>query len=173
MAYLRVNAIFTQLDVELSAAEAHGMATALLCVNDAINVDYWLNELPHEAEISNEMDLQVLSRLFDETRRLLQSDSFEFDLFLPDEDAPLADQVIAFKQWCQGFLYGLGSMKANLMENKEIRDIIKDVTEFTKLDSDVEGHEDENAFMEISEYLRSAVLLLRDELKHELEHVIH
>ena len=173
MAYLRVNAIFTQLDPDLSAAEAHGFATGLLCVNDAIDVDYWLAELPHDDEISNETELQALSRLFDETRRLLQSESFEFDLFLPDEDAPLTDQVVAFKEWCQGFLYGLGTMTGIRIENKEVREIIKDITEFTKLGIEVEGNEDENAFMEIREYLRSAVLILRDELKQDAEHVIH
>ena len=59
------------------------------------------------------------------------------------------------------------------IENKEVREIIKDITEFTKLGIEVEGNEDENAFMEIREYLRSAVLILRDELKQDAEHVIH
>jgi uncharacterized protein YgfB (UPF0149 family) len=48
--------------------------------------------------------------------------------------------------------------------SKEAREILKDIAEFTKLDVDAKGEEDEQAFMEITEYLRSAVLLLRDEL---------
>ena len=47
---------------------------------------------------------------------------------------------------------------------KDVREILKDITEFTKLDANAEGEEDERALVEITEYLRSAVLLLRDEL---------
>ena len=45
----------------------------------------------------------------------------------------------------------------------DVGEILKDIMEFTKLDAEAEGEEDERAFMEITEYLRSAVLLLRDE----------
>ena len=43
-------------------------------------------------------------------------------------------------------------------------EILRDIAEFTKLDTDVEDENDENDFVEITEYLRPAVLLLRDEL---------
>jgi uncharacterized protein YgfB (UPF0149 family) len=50
--------------------------------------------------------------------------------------------------------------------SREARDILKDITEFTKLDADDEDNNEENitALMELTEYLRTAVLLLRDEL---------
>ena len=41
---------------------------------------------------------------------------------------------------------------------------MRDITEFTKIDDSIEGEEDENAYAEITEYLRSAVLILRFEL---------
>jgi len=105
-----------------------------------------------------------LVRLFEETRRLLGSDEFEFDLFLPEDDAPLTEQVEALKGWCRGFLLGVSSGGAASKWPKDAREILKDIAEFTKLDADAEGDEDEHALMEITEYLRSAVLLLRDEL---------
>ena len=43
-------------------------------------------------------------------------------------------------------------------------EILKDISEFTKLDTQVEGEEDEAAFVELTEYLRSAVFLLKAEL---------
>ena len=164
MAYKACNAIFVQIDAELSAAEAHGMATGMLCINEQTESAAWLAELLHNANpVINENKI-LLTRLFEETRRLLASDEFEFDLFLPEDDTSLVEQVEALKSWCRGFLFGVGSGASALSWSKDVREILKDITEFTKLDVNVEGEEDERAFVEITEYLRSAVLLLRDEL---------
>ena len=165
MAYKACNAIVVQSDAELSAAEAHGMATGMLCVNEHTESAQWLGELlQHAAPVIDE-DKALLVRLFEETRRLLASEEFEFDLFLPDEEALLSEQVEALKNWCRGFLFGAGT-GSDAASNwpDDVREILKDITEFTRLDTEAEGEEDENALMEITEYLRSAVLLLRDEL---------
>ena len=47
----------------------------------------------------------------------------------------------------------------------QTQEILKDVAEITKLDTDIELEDDdaENDFMELTEYLRAAVLALRDE----------
>jgi hypothetical protein len=164
MAYKACNAIIVQSDVDLSAAEAHGMATGMLCVNDQADSATWLAELFHNASPVLDGDKNVLVRLFEETRRLLSSDEFEFDLFLPEEDVLLSEQVEALIGWCRGFLFGVGSGASTSSWPKEVREILKDIAEFTKLDVNAEGEEDERALAEITEYLRSAVLLLRDEL---------
>ena len=165
MAYNACNAIIVQSDAELSAAEAHGMATGMLCANEQTDSTYWLTELLHNSSSEiDEKNKNLLLRLFEETRRLLASDEFEFDLLLPEDNASLAEQVEALKSWCRGFLFGVGSGATTSNWPKDVREILKDITEFTKLDANAEGEEDERAFMEITEYLRSAVLLLRDDL---------
>ena len=164
MAYNACNAIIEQIDAEFSAAEAHGMATGMLCVNEQTESASWLAELLHNSSSVIDENKNLLVRLFEETRRLLASDEFEFDLFLPEDDASLIEQVEALKNWCRGFLFGVGSGTAASNWPKDVREILKDITEFTKLDANAEGEEDERAFVEITEYLRSAVLLLRDEL---------
>jgi yecA family protein len=164
MPYKTCNAIIVQSDAELSAAEAHGMATGMLCVNEQIESATWLAELLHNASPMLDEDKNLLVRLFEETRRLLASDEFEFDLLLPEDDASLIEQVEALKDWCRGFLFGVGSGASASTWSNDVREIMKDITEFTKLDTNVEGEEDERALVEITEYLRSAVLLLRDEL---------
>ena len=164
MAYKTCNAIIIQSDAELSAAEAHGMATGILCVDEQAESAAWLAELLQNADPVIDEDKNLLVRLFEETRRLLASDEFEFDLLLPEEDASLSEQVEALRNWCRGFLFGVGSGAATANWSKEVREIFKDITEFTKLDANAEGEEDERALVEITEYLRSAVLLLRDEL---------
>jgi uncharacterized protein YgfB (UPF0149 family) len=164
MAYKACNAIIVQSDAELSAAEAHGMATGMLCVNEQTESASWLAELLHNSHSVIDENKYMLVRLFEETRRLLASDEFEFDLFLPEDDASLVEQVEALKSWCRGVLFGVGSGTSASNWPKNAREILKDIAEFTKLDDYAEGEEDERAFMEITEYLRSAVLLLRDEL---------
>ena len=164
MAYNACNAIIVQCDAELSAAEAHGMATGMLCANEQADSTAWLTELLQNDRPVPDKDKNLLVRLFEETRRLLASDEFEFDLLLPEEDASLSEQVEALRNWCRGFLFGVGSGAATANWSKEVREIFKDITEFTKLDVNAEGEEDERALVEITEYLRSAVILLRDEL---------
>jgi len=142
------------------------MATAMLCVNDQAESAQWLKELfKDDADLSDE-DKAALVKLFEQTRKLLTSGAFEFDLFLPDDDIFLDERVQALSSWCQGFLFGIGSVYTASGCSGDVAEILKDITEFTKLDEEAEGEEDENAYMEVTEYLRSAVLLLRDELNN-------
>ncbi len=164
MAYNACNEIFLRCDADLSAAEAHGLATGMLCVNDQTESTYWLAELLQNATQVSSNDDDILIRLFEETRRLISSNEFDFDLFLPEDEVALTDRVEALSNWCRGFLFGVGSVATVTNWSKDTREILKDITEFTKLDTEVEGEEDERDFVEITEFLRSAVLLLRDEL---------
>ena len=168
MAYSIINAILTKHAAGFSAAEAHGIATGLLCVNSKLDTSHWLDELLEVNSTIEEDEKKLLMRLFEETRRLLTvNDDFQFDLLLPDDNSLLAERIIALKNWCQGFLFGIGSIANQATYSRDVNEILKDISEFTKLDTDTteENEEDEVALMELTEYLRSAVLLLCDELQ--------
>jgi len=169
MTYQIINEIVVQNDADLSAGYAHGMATGMLCANEQAQSEEWLAELFRHGTPPNDEDRAALMHLFDDTRSLLASDDFEFDLFLPDDDVLLSAQVEALTYWCQGLLLGVGFTHATSDLSKEAREILKDIIEFTKLDTEAEGEEDESDFMEVTEYIRSAVLLLRSELNKEGE----
>jgi uncharacterized protein YgfB (UPF0149 family) len=169
MTYPIINAIVVQNDPELSAAQAHGMATGMLCVNEHTQSDDWLTELFFHASPVDGEDREALAYLFEETQNLLASDEFDFDLLLPGDEALLSEQVEALTHWCQGFLMGISFTHNATDWSKEAAEILKDIVEFTKLDTDAEGEEDENDFMEIAEYMRSAVLLLRNEINNNDE----
>jgi uncharacterized protein YgfB (UPF0149 family) len=152
---------------ELCAAEAHGLATGLLCTNHHAPVAQWLNELNHAqtAELST-ATTDLLTDLFKRTQALIIHNESAFTLFLPDDDAPLSQRLVAFIAWCQGFLLGIGINTADKQPSDEVRDILKDFIEFTKLDSHSDGSDDdEAAYAELVEYCRSAVLILHDELQ--------
>lgn len=169
MTYSVINAIVVQNDAELSAAQAHGMATGMLCVNEQTRSAEWLTELFFHAMPPTDQDRTTLIDLFEETQSVLLSDEFEFDLLLPDDEALLSEQVEALTHWCQGFLLGVGFTHAETDWSKAATEILKDIVEFTKLDIEAEGEEDESDFVEITEYMRSAVLLLRSEIIKEGE----
>jgi uncharacterized protein YgfB (UPF0149 family) len=163
MTYSTINAVIIRSDAELSAAQAHGMATGMLCANDRAQSAEWLTELfLHAAPVADE-DRITLVHLFEDTQDLLTSDDFEFDLLLPDDEAMLSEQVEALTEWCRGFLLGVGFTYTASDLSREATEILKDIAEFTKLDTEAEGEEDESDFMEITEYMRSAILLLRSE----------
>jgi uncharacterized protein len=175
MVYKIINTILSKSDTEMSAAEAHGIATGMLCADYEAHCNQWITELLRNATPVDEEQQDLLSRLFEETRRLLASPGFEFELFLPEDDTPLSEQVESLKHWCQGFLFGVGATSSGTETEwpDDVREIIKDITEFTKLDNQVAGEDDENAFMEITEYLRSVVVLLRDDLKDIKDGLVH
>src|ERR1035437_605715 len=108
MTYSIINTIVVQSDAELSAAQAHGMATGMLCVNEQAQGSEWLTELFFHAAPAMDEDRATLVHLFEETQSLLKSDEFEFDLLLPDDEALLSERVEALTHWCQGFLLGVG-----------------------------------------------------------------
>lgn len=173
MPYTTINSLLAQNNPDLNAAEAHGIAAGMLCVNNKTKAEYWLGELLDQEQPLPAEANQLLTRLFEETRRLLVSDDFEFDLLLPNDDELLSVRLMALKSWCQGFLFGTGCGQINKSLSHDAQGILKDVAEFTKLDTDAEGEEDEAAFVEITEYLRSAVVLLREELDAEQNSTLH
>ena len=170
MSYTIIDAILVQYDGELSAAEAHGMASGLLAVNGQFSNERWLGELlQNTPPVSQEHKIELLG-LFDDTQEVLQDDEFEFELFLPeDEESDLIERVDALRQWCKGFLFGVGLANTTTKFSQQTQEILKDVAEITKLDTDIEleDEEAENDFVELTEYLRAAVLALRDEFSEK------
>jgi uncharacterized protein YgfB (UPF0149 family) len=167
MSYATIDAILVQYDSDLSAAYAHGMASGLLAVNGKFNNEDWLRELLQNTSPLNAEHKVELLGLFDDIQDVLIDDEFEFDLFLPDEDeSDLLERIDGLREWSKGFLFGVGFANTATHFSQQIQEILKDVSEITKLDTDIELEQDEEAesdFMELTEYLRAAVLALRDE----------
>lgn len=172
MAYQVLSSIFQRYGSDLSAAEGHGIATAMLCVNGQCNFVGWINEVFEDEAAIVEDDKTVLNNLFEQTRKLLDPEEsvYEFDLFLP-ENATLQELAQALSEWCQGFLWGIGYTRSQGDWPGDTDGILRDMVEFTKLDNDVEddNDEDEDAFIQLHEYLRVAVLTVRDELNQPPE----
>jgi uncharacterized protein YgfB (UPF0149 family) len=164
MMYQQVNDVIEQQDCSLDAAEAHGMAVGMLTVETRTKADNWLQQLNDDNSLFPENQQILLRELFEQTRQSLNAgiDEFSFDLLLPEDEEPLAFQIEAMRNWCQGFLFGIGYTGSSKDWPPEINEVILDIVEFTKLDSDVGDEDDEYAFNEIREYLRAAVFTIGD-----------
>jgi len=176
MAYQTINKILQKYETDLTSSEAHGLATGMLCIENKVEASVWLAELFADDLILLDEDKTMLVALFEQTRKLLsgEDDGFRFDLFLPGDDDDLSDQLEAIRAWCEGFLFGIGYSRSESTWPGETGEIMKDIVEFTKLDSDLdeemdeeEKNEHEAALVEIQEYLRVAVMMIRDQFSAE------
>ncbi|MBM4207913.1 MAG: UPF0149 family protein [Gammaproteobacteria bacterium] len=173
MLYQELSSLMAVTGADVSVAEAHGLAAGILCVNHRANATFWLQELSPDS-VSMPADANdALTQWFEETRRLLIEEDMAFSLMLPDDDKPLSARLTALTEWCHGFLFGMGTanLPANLPDDS--REIVKDIMEFTKLDTDASGEEAENDFMELTEYLRTSVMYLRIDLTTNNNGTVH
>jgi len=173
--YQAVNSILEKYDADVGAAEAHGIGVGMLCVELKADANNWLHQLFTDEQDLFDDETGVMLTLFERTRELLDphQDDFSFDLLLPDEDDPLQEQVEALRCWCQGFLFGVGYAQTSAEWPGDSAEIMRDLVELTKLDSDVDGEEDAAALMELHEYLRAAVLIVRDQFAEQSDTLLH
>jgi uncharacterized protein YgfB (UPF0149 family) len=111
----------------------------------------------------------MLTTLHSDALRCLHGESLDFQLLLPDDESPLALRTAELAGWCQGFLYGLGlgGLRGDVELPATISEVMRDFYEIANTSFDYESvdEEDEEAYMEIVEYVRVSVLLLHDEMQ--------
>ncbi len=166
--YNTVAGALAGVEANLSAAEAHGMLCGLFCSPDTPEAARWiaqvLDGLSPKGEPAREV-LEALTELYHDTRDRLENDSLEFEPLLPHDEAELTQRAAALGQWCEGLLFGLGIAGTHDPAKlpREANEVVSDVTEIARIDSDTQADEDsEIAYTELVEYLRAATLLLRE-----------
>jgi uncharacterized protein YgfB (UPF0149 family) len=171
-----------QLHVDV--AECHGSMCGFLCASGDVEPGAWvarvLIEIIEDDELSPHgkssmprefaafEDTDLLPQLYYTSATQLDDPQFGFHLLLPDDEEALSVRAEALASWCQGFLFGLTA--AGLQDftslPAEAGEVLRDIVEITRLghESHVDENKDEAAFMEIEEYIRMGVLLLKNEL---------
>ena len=112
---------------------------------------------------------ELLTGLHTGILRELNDDAFGFSLLLPPDEASLPLRTLALSEWCGGFLYGLalGGFRDDTNLPETVCEVMQDFYEISHagFTSDPLDAADEEAYEEISEYVRISVLLLHDELQ--------
>ncbi len=159
-------------EADYNAAEAQAIACGLLVVNIASDKIGWVKLIFGEVGVDNSKQhkaIKLAGELFDDIKKQLQDSNLGFDLLLPEEDESLYARVTALQQWCAGFL--LGMAMAGVKDHKSLpedsRELLADITEIgTEGEFDLEDVEQsEEAYAEISEYVRMGILLINEELQ--------
>ena len=158
----------------VEAAEGHGCLCGALCTSADYTLERWVEELipesgePEEGRQLPEGDAQVLQLVFDEAARTLRGDDMEFAPLLPEEDEALERRATALAQWCQGFLYGFGAARTlpSMKLPATVDEVLRDIAHIggAAVDVGAAGEDEEEAYVEVFEYLRAGVQLVHDEL---------
>jgi uncharacterized protein len=175
--YSAISAVLERLDAPYSAAEMHGLLSAFLCASADRSDNAWLNDVMAHSTPADEATAtqcrKVLLSLHAHVLHQLDNGEFQFNLLLPADSTSLSERSRALGQWCQGFSYGLGlgGLKNMRALSSSAREFIEDVLKFTRLDeipdeigADHDNETDnENAYMELREYLRVGVMTLYED----------
>lgn len=155
--------------VESPPAEIQGLVSGVLVLPDGASVDWLDLILSAQGEQPDDLgsDLsQALLDMFRETQQQLSGENFNYDLYLPAPDQGIESRVRAIAAWCRGFLLGISATGLSVENTGDVvREILSDVVELSSVETgDEDDAEAEHALMEIEEYLRAAVQLLKEEL---------
>lgn len=159
-------------EAELVASESHGALCGMLCVTGKIELGDWLNQVFEEFDVNNMLikeASQLLVGLYNDTQVQLNDSDADFQLLLPDDEDSLTQRTEALAAWCQGFTYGLaaGGLKKDQKLPEDTAELIKDMVEIARAGHDLadESDTDEDAYMQLYEYVRMGTLLINEELQ--------
>jgi yecA family protein len=156
------------------AAQVHGLLSGRLAIAGIDAGFDWLSQVLEGTDaadaLRNECEV-ILSSLFESTYRRLSERRSEFEPLLPDDEDATETRAKALAHWCEGFLHGLVSSQHNevlkqKLGEEPLAEIIKDMLQITRAVADGDGDEeaDEEAYVELVEYLRVAAQLTFEEL---------
>ena len=159
----------------LSAAETHGLICGFVSVPQQADEDRpWLNYILGNYEDNDLLALKnrdILLHLKTYINEQYGGDDFSLKLLLPNDEASLAQRTAALMQWIDGFLMGvsLGGLKQTEKLPRHSQDFLLDLGRFVaQLDpKPPEDEENENAYMELVEYVRLGVWGLYMDLQQD------
>lgn len=179
---MQLEEIFPELERQLSAlgadmaaTESHGVLCARFCTETRPDPAAWVQEVIGQQDSNNlqvRNSQETLAHLYLQTEQLFQNALEQFDLLMPDDHEPLDVRMQALVDWCSGFLSGLGlaGLEDNESLDLEIREIMQDFIEITRMDVAVDDvEENEAAFTEIEEYVRIGVMTIGLSLRPQAE----
>lgn len=155
-----------RLGLPLSAAEFDGELCGLMVVQGAEQVAPWVQKQigpPAEGDLLAMEAAQRMIARFAEMRRALDEASLNFQPLLPDDELPLVVRSGALAEWCSGFLHGFAEAGGRTDE-RMVGEFLHDVVEIARLQhaEDDDGEEAEQHFMQLVEYIRAGVMIVRD-----------
>jgi uncharacterized protein len=158
----------------VALAEMHGGICGALCGGGAPAARLWLENCFDDQELTASTAALTadLEEILGASEQTLADPELKFEPLLPDDDAPLAEQVQALALWCQGFLSGVGTAAASAARQSEqsgsLAEILRDFAEISRAglsEEEAAGRAQADfALAEIHEYVRVSVQIVFEEL---------
>jgi uncharacterized protein YgfB (UPF0149 family) len=156
-----VDVAVRELGLAIDAAELHGALCGWIAGGGGTMPD-WLSKVMADPALPAVAAGSTLDRLREASASQFEDRSFGFDLLLPDADAPLGERSGALFDWCRGFLGGFGLAAGQAPPlSEEAGEALADIAKLAAATPQDDGdEEDEQALVEIEEFVRVAALLL-------------
>ena len=180
--------LLSESSAEVEPAELHGVLCGMLSKPGGFELGRWLvtafSDLHRLDELAPEC-LEFLKSLVNVTHEGFRSDALAFEPFLPDDVWSFEERTDALSQWCEGYLFGLGTLGDDFYRqlDADSHDFLADITEIARLErraqaasespadepteSDIGANEDEaddetneSDYFELVEYVRVGAVLI-------------
>jgi uncharacterized protein YgfB (UPF0149 family) len=148
-------------------SELHGLLCGTFAGGSHPGVEVWhrqVSGLLGDEELDSRSE-DILSRMYQLTLSQLEQSDFSIALLLPDDDEALEQRTEALGCWCQGFLSGFGEAAAGKEMGEEVEGVIGDFSEIAQIQPEGDdSDESERFFMEVSEFVRMALITVFSEM---------
>lgn len=173
--YFELSRLLENVGADTGAAEAHGLLTGLVASGRVDEAQLVTEIFPGgpDRNAFDEASRESVLALVRETSAAFTDPTTVFSPLLPLDDSPLKERALALRDWCEGFLYGLGVGEADQRTlHADITEAVGDLGELTRLDVAIIGdsEEEEQAFVDLVEFVRAAVMMIQAELAAGPEH---
>ncbi|MEE4299791.1 MAG: UPF0149 family protein [Pseudomonadales bacterium] len=158
-------AVLAALDPWCSPAELQGLFCGAVCADGSgPSDDGWLDLIHAHSgqDLGAGADVTPLLEFRQRVLAGLADDTLAFPLLLPGDDASLSARLEALGLWCGGFLSGFGLAGGSTDGlDEDAVSALEDMVAIAEVDPETEdGEAAEGQYLEISEYVRMAVLML-------------
>ena len=166
--YQELDSALNTTQLKLHPSQVHGVICGILSgkPNTAVSWEEIITGASGPIQVP-----KILEKLYNATVQQLKDFLFELELVLPADSELLPARAEALTLWCQGFLTGLklADVPIDGRGTGEASEAIADLIEIAKIDYEevVASEEDENAYMELVEYVRMAAILIYQEGKDQ------
>ncbi len=168
--YLSLVELVDHYNLDVSAAELHGLITGSVCTARLNPVqDGWIKLLiPYDPMEGYQLGhlSDGLKVVYNLTSIALEDDSFAFIPVLPDEDASSEFRTGELASWCRGFVLAYQQFnQQNGSLSEDALEAFEDLTEIAYAEpGDGEEEEHNQALAELEEYIRISVQMIFDDL---------
>ena len=156
-------------NLQAHASEIHGLLTGIICSGFPFEDEGYIgivNDFFNNAEGLSNNTKTLIKDVFGDIWQAILDENFAFQLLVPDDDESIIERGTALSVWVQGFNLGFGlQQKSKTKFSEEVNEIIKDFSDIANLSDELEEDEEtEQAYFEISEYVRISSQLCFSEL---------